>query len=356
LREWITQKPAPKQGKPWPQPLPTSSLPALFYNPGLAYRAPVRHCGAIEGTITLDQKTAETRRAPVSAWIMLLLTALFWAGNVVASRNAVGELSPMVLVTIRWGMVTLVMIPFAWKSILAEAALIRQHWIKIALMASFGFTGYQAFYFTAAQYTTGMHLAILQGVAPAFIFAGARIFYGTPIGFVRGIGLLLTMLGVVTVATHGEPLHILAMDLNVGDLSMIGAAVLYAGYTVALRNRPAISAFAFFTALSVFATIASLPLLAWEISDHAAQWPTLRGWIVIAYIVIFPSLLAQIFFIRGVAVIGPGRAGLFYNLVPVLGAIMATTMLGEPFAGYHAAGLALSLGGVALAEFFGVKK
>jgi drug/metabolite transporter (DMT)-like permease len=304
----------------------------------------------------VDQQLAETSRAPVSAWIMLLLTALFWAGNVVASRNAVGELSPMVLVTIRWGTVTLVMLTFAWKPLVTEWPLIRKNWVMISLMGIFGFTGYQALYFTAAQYTSGMHLAILQGVAPAFIFAGARIFYGTPIGLMRGIGLVMTMLGVAIVATHGEPLHLDGMDLNVGDIAMLGASIFYAGYTVALRSRPAISAFAFFTALSIVSTIASLPLLAWEIADHAAQWPTMRGWVVIGYIVIFPSLLAQIFFIRGVAAIGPGRASLFYNLVPTLGAIMAVTLLGEPFALYHGVGLALSLGGVAIAEFFGVKK
>lgn len=304
----------------------------------------------------MDQKTAEMSRAPVSAWVMLLLTALFWAGNVVASRNAVGELSPMVLVTIRWGTVTLVMLTFAWKPLIQEWPMIRKHWLPIALMGVFGFTAYQALYFTAAQYTSGMHLAILQGVAPVFIFAGARIFYGTPIGLVRGIGLICTLLGVMTVATRGEPHHLLAMDLNIGDIAMLFAAIFYAGYTVALRSRPAISAFAFFTALSIFATIASLPLLVWEMADHAAQWPTMRGWVVIGYIVIFPSLLAQIFFIRGVAAIGPGRASLFYNLVPTLGAIMAVTLLGEPFALYHGVGLALSLGGVALAEFFGVKK
>ena len=304
----------------------------------------------------MDQKTAEMSRAPVSAWVMLMLTALFWAGNVVASRNAVGELSPMVLVTIRWGTVTLVMLTFAWKPLIQEWPMIRKHWLPIALMGVFGFTAYQALYFTAAQYTSGMHLAILQGVAPVFIFAGARIFYGTPIGLIRGIGLICTLLGVMTVATRGEPHHLLAMDLNIGDIAMLFAAIFYAGYTVALRSRPAISAFAFFTALSIFATIASLPLLVWEMADHAAQWPTMRGWVVIGYIVIFPSLLAQIFFIRGVAAIGPGRASLFYNLVPTLGAIMAVTLLGEPFALYHGVGLALSLGGVALAEFFGVKK
>ena len=106
----------------------------------------------------------------------------------------------------------------------------------------------------------------------------------------------------------------------------------------------------------MFATLSSLPLLAVEMAQDAAQWPSPKGWIVVAYIVIFPSLLAQIFFIRGVAAIGPGRASLFYNLVPVLGAIMAVTLLGEPFAAYHAAALGLSMGGILIAETLGGRK
>ena len=298
----------------------------------------------------------DTSRLPYKAWILLVLTALFWAGNVVASRNGVGEISPMVLVTIRWGFVSLIMLALSWNQLVADWPALRSHWTLVALMATFGFTGYQALYFTAAQHTSGMHLAILQGVAPAFIFAGAWICYGTPIGLVRAIGLVLTMLGVATVATRGEPMRLSALDLNMGDAAMVVASLFYAGYTVALRKRPAVSALGFFTCLSIFATLSSLPLLAVEMAQGAAQWPSPKGWIVVAYIVIFPSLLAQIFFIRGVAAIGPGRASLFYNLVPVLGAIMAVTLLGEPFAAYHAAALGLSMGGILIAETLGGRK
>ena len=65
---------------------------------------------------------------------------------------------------------------------------------------------------------------------------------------------------------------------------------------------------------------------------------------------LFPSLLSQIFFMRGFELIGPGRAGLFVNLVPVFGAILGVAILGEPFRWYHAVGLALVLGGIWLAE------
>lgn len=290
------------------------------------------------------------------AWTILLLTALFWGGNVVASRSAVGEVSPMVMVAIRWGAVSLAMLAFCWRDCLREWPVLRANLLRLSLMGFFGFTLYQLLYFGAAHATSGVHLAILQGVAPAFIFAGAWVFYGTPIGFIRGFGLALTMLAVVVVATHGEPQHIIGMDFNIGDLAMLVASISYAGYTVALRRRPQVSALVFFTALSTVAALTALPLAIGEAFLGQAQWPTPSGWLSMSYIIIFPSLLAQIFFIRGVAMIGPGRASLFYNLVPVLGAIMAVTLLGEPFAPYHAAGLALALGGVLVAEVFGGRK
>ncbi|MDB5649229.1 MAG: EamA family transporter [Hyphomicrobiales bacterium] len=297
--------------------------------------------------------TATTQR---TAWILLLLTCLFWSGNVVASRSAVGELSPMALVTIRWGLVSVVMLAVAWRSFLRDLPVLLAHWLPVTLMGLCGFTAYQALYFGAAHATTGVNLAILQGVAPVFVFAGARIFYKTPIGLVRGTGLLLTLLGIAVVATRGHVLSLASIELNGGDAAMLLASSLYAAYTVALRQRPPVSSLSFFTALSIVATLTSLPLFGWEVASGALQWPTTKGWVVLAYVVIFPSLLAQVFFIRGVEMIGPGRASLFYNLVPVIGAIMAVTLLGEPFALYHAAGLMLAIGGIALAEIWGRRK
>lgn len=303
----------------------------------------------------LPQPTLAYTSANRRAYPILLLTCLFWSGNVVASRLAVGELSPMALVTIRWGIVSLVMLALCWRDFLRDLPELMRHKLAVCLMGFCGFTLYQALYFAAAHATTGVHLAILQGVAPVFVFAGARIFYKTPVGFVRAFGLGMTMLGVVVVATNGDVLTLGGIKLNIGDLAMLLATSLYAAYTVALRKRPAVSAMAFFTAMSLVATVTSAPLLLIEIARDAVQWPTPKGWAVLMYVVIFPSLLAQVFFIRGVELIGPGRASLFYNLVPVGGAIMAVTLLGEPFASYHALGLLLALGGITIAERWGRK-
>jgi drug/metabolite transporter (DMT)-like permease len=79
-------------------------------------------------------------------------------------------------------------------------------------------------------------------------------------------------------------------------------------------------------------------------------WPSLDGWAVVAYVTVFPSVMAQLFFINGVGLIGPARAGVFINLVPVFAAILAVAILGEALRWYHVGGLAFVLSGIWLAE------
>jgi drug/metabolite transporter (DMT)-like permease len=93
-----------------------------------------------------------------------------------------------------------------------------------------------------------------------------------------------------------------------------------------------------------------LPLLAVEALIGRTQWPTLQGWAVLLFVGLGPSLVAQRCFMRGVELIGPGRAGLFVNLVPVFGAFLSVVILGEAFGIYHAIALALVLAGILLAE------
>ena len=138
-----------------------------------------------------------------------------------------------------------------------------------------------------------------------------------------------------------------------GDLWMILAGMFYAGYTVAIRNRPAVPGLVFFTAVACFACLVSLPLLGLEIASGHFFWPTRTGWLILAFVVVFPSLLSQIFFLRAVELIGPGRAGVFVNLVPVFAPILAVAIVGEQLAPYHALALALVLGGIFIAERLG---
>ena len=182
------------------------------------------------------------------------------------------------------------------------------------------------------------------------MLVGALLAFGTRIRPTQALGGAIALLGVAAIATKGDPRTLASLAFNIGDVWMIVACVFYAGYTLGLRDRPSVPGLVFFAAMASAAVLTSLPLIAWEIVTGAVQWPTPKGWLVLAYVSLGPSLLAQIFFMRGVELIGPGRAGLFANLVPVFGAVMAAGILGEAFASYHAVALALVLGGIWLAE------
>jgi drug/metabolite transporter (DMT)-like permease len=282
--------------------------------------------------------------------LLLTLTAIFWAGNAVAGRLAVGHVSPMMLVILRWTVVLAVLWPIYGGQVRAHWGEVRPRLVRITLMAFLGFTAFNVLFYWAAHTTSAINIGILQGSIPVAVLMGAFLMHGTRATLVQIAGVLITSVGVVVVATQGAPLSILEIGLNRGDLAMLAACVLYAFYTVALRDRPNMPGAAFFTLLALIAALTSVPPLVVETMVLGFALPTWQGWLVILYVAIFPSCLAQLFYLRGVDLIGPGRAGVFVNLVPVFAALLAVLLIAEPFAPFHAVALALVIGGIWLAQ------
>jgi len=284
------------------------------------------------------------------AYVLLTLTTLMWGGNAIAGRLAVGEVSPMMLTCLRWVIVVSVLLPLVGRQVLAAWPQIRERWLFTILMGAFGFTGFNALFYAAAHHTTAVNLTIIQGSIPVLVLLGTVLLFKARVIPLQVIGMIVTILGVILVSVKADFEILRTLALNIGDVWTLVACVFYAAYTLGLRHRPALPGLIFFAALAVVAFATSLPLLWIEIAQGDAQLPTLKGWLILLYVGLLPSLLSQVFFMRGVELIGPARAGLFVNLVPVFGALLAVVLLGEPFALYHALGLVLVLGGIWLAE------
>lgn len=300
--------------------------------------------------MTAGPDAAAQARANLRAYLLLSFTALCWGGNAVFGRMAVGEISPMALVTARWLGVAMLLALFARQHIRRDWPVLRPHLFAVAMLGILGFTSFNALFYVAAHFTTAVNIGILQGSIPMFILVGAFLAYRTRITGVQIAGVIVTMIGVAIVGSGGSLERLAALAINFGDILMLGACLLYSVYTVALRKRPAASALGLFAVMAFAAFVSSLPLVFAEISFGRFQWPTATGWIIVSLVTLFPSLVAQVFFIQGVALIGPGRAGIFVNLVPVFASILAVLLLGEPFEPYQAAALALVLGGIWLSE------
>jgi len=284
------------------------------------------------------------------AYLLLSFTALCWGFNAIFGRLAVGEISPMALVAARWIGVSLLIALFAHRQLRRDWPALRPHLILVASFGVLAFTSFNALFYVAAHYTTAVNIGILQGSVPMFILVGAFAAYRTRVTGLQVAGVVLTAIGVVIVGSGGSIERLAALAVNFGDVLMVIACLLYSGYTVALRKRPPVSALGLFAVMAFAAFAASLPLVFGEILLGQFQWPTPTGWVIVALVTLFPSLLAQISFIQGVMLIGPGRAGVFVNLVPVFASILAVVLLDEPFELFHAIALSLVLGGILLSE------
>jgi drug/metabolite transporter (DMT)-like permease len=297
--------------------------------------------------------TMQDQAAPEAdplAYLLLTLTALCWGANAIFGRLAVGEVSPMALTMLRWLLALALLAAVAQGQVRRDWPALRRHLPFLVVMGALGFTGFNAVYYIAAHYTTAVNLGIIQGSIPVFVLIGAFAAYRTAVTPLQIAGVVVTMLGVALVGTGGDLGRIAALAINRGDFLMVVACVLYAGYTVALQRRPPVAALSLFMALAGAALVASLPLVALEAASGVLQWPTATGWLIVVLTVVFPSFLAQMFFIRGVELIGPGRAGVFINLVPVFASILAVAVLSESFAVFQAIALGLVLGGIWLSE------
>ncbi|MFT4241906.1 MAG: DMT family transporter [Acidovorax sp.] len=304
----------------------------------------------------MPSSSASPARATPWAWLshrpalLLIVTTLIWGSNAVAARLAVGHVSPMVLTTARWSVACIALWFVARRALVADWPLLRPRWRYLSVMGVAGFTGFNALYYTAAHHTGAVNLTIIQGVVPVLVLLGGAVVLRLRVSALQALGVALTLAGVAVVASRGQWSVLRALDLNAGDVGVLLASLLYAGYTLGLRARPAVSPLVFFAAAAAVAALASLPLLAWEVAAGQCFWPTPQGWLIILYVGLLPSFVSQITFIRAVELIGPARAGVFYNLTPVFGPALAVLVLGEPLRLYHVAALAMVLGGIWVAE------
>lgn len=239
------------------------------------------------------------------------------------------------------------------RQVIKDAPILLASWKRLLGMGFAGFTGFSALFYLAAYKTTAVNITILQSSMPPLVLLGAWVFFKERVTGMRLIGMMMALTGIVVIASRGDIDTLTSLAFNIGDLAILLACVLYAAYTLSLRNRPAVPSLVFFFGMSVSALLSSLPLALGEIAVGYAYWPSWTGFGILLFVAFGPSLTAQLAYMRGVELIGPGRASLFPSLVPAFGALLAVMILDEPFAPYHALALMLGLGGIYLSEIKG---
>jgi len=284
------------------------------------------------------------------SYLLLFLATLFWAGNAIGGKLAVGHISPFFLTSLRWLIASIVVVPIAYKYLRNDWALIRGRLIFLFALGTIGFSLFNNLMYSALQTTTAMNATIIQAALPASIFLLNFVFYKMNATKYQLIGFPITVVGVVAIVYQGQWQVLSQLRFVVGDILMLLAITCYGLYSVMLNNKPKIHWLSLISVLSLSALLASTPFALVELFNGQLIVPDLLGWLVALYAALLSSVLAQVFWIRGIELIGSNAASLFINLVPVLGTVLAVILLGETPHWYHLLGLALIVGGILLAQ------
>tara|TARA_A100001037_G_C15076535_1_gene602020 strand:+ start:78 stop:1007 length:930 start_codon:yes stop_codon:yes gene_type:complete len=293
-----------------------------------------------------------TRRLPVlwsSPIVLLTFSTIFWGGNAVAGRFAVGHISPFLLTHLRWFILAVFLLVLFRKRLQEAKELFRAGWIGFVL-GGMALGGFNMFFYIAAHHTTAINLGILQGSIPIIVIAGSFFFFKDRIRSLQALGILIGLTGVLVLASGGQLERLVGVEFNIGDLYMLIGCGLFAGYTLGLRKSPDGDEIIGLLLFSITAQIVTVMGLAYEFKAGALFWPSMEGWLIVFFVTVFPSFLAHLFYMRSVQLIGVGICGLFLNLVPISASFLAVTLLSENFGVFHAVSLILVVLGLWLAQ------
>jgi drug/metabolite transporter (DMT)-like permease len=285
-----------------------------------------------------------------SAWTLLVLANLLWAGNIVLGRGMVGMVPPIALAYWRWTGAFLIAIGFAWPYLRRDWMVLLRHWRMMLLLSATGIATYNTMSYIGLTSTTALNVLLLQSAGPLIIILWAFALFGDRPSLWQAAGVLLSLIGVAVIAAHGSLESLLHLSVNRGDVWILVAMLIYGVYAALFRVRPATHPMSFLVAAMGIGSMMILPFYLWEVAEGGRIEGGLPAWLALAYIAVFPSFVAYLFFNRGIELIGAARSGQSWHLMPVFGSILAVVFLGEQFHVYHAIGIALIAGGIVLAS------
>lgn len=283
-----------------------------------------------------------------NAYLLLTLTALFWAGNFVLGRGVHGHVPPVALAWSRWALASLIVLPFAVPHLRRDWQAIWERPFLMIVLAITGVSSFNTITYIALNYTSAISGAIIYAMGPALIAFTSFLVFAERLSWLQILGVALSLVGVVVIVMQGDLSALMEFRFGYGELMFLGGTLIWAIYTVYLRKAPAMHWLSFLATTFIIGLISLTPLFAAEhFSGWQMQFDTTTV-LAILYVAIFPSAIAYAFYNRGVELIGANRAGVFLYVVPVFSTLLAIGLLGERLELHHVIGFALVFAGVLL--------
>ncbi|MBA2667777.1 MAG: DMT family transporter [Trueperaceae bacterium] len=284
-------------------------------------------------------------------YAMLVLATVFWAGNFVVARALRDVLPPVSLNVWRWLVALAILLPWAGPELLRHRALVLRHAALVLALGATGVAAFHTFVYLALASTTVTSAVLIASTVPVVIPVLSWLLYRDRITRRQALGIALSFVGALTVVMRGDPGALASLRLDAGALWMVAAVPAWSLYTVLLKVVPkAFPPRTLLLSTTIAGLLLLLPLYAWRVAAGEVLPVRLDTAAAVLYVGAFASVLAFLFWNRGVATIGPNRAGLFIHLMPLFGALLAFLFLSETLAPYHLVGAVLVVSGVMVAR------
>jgi drug/metabolite transporter (DMT)-like permease len=304
----------------------------------------------MDGSDQLRAIGAPMARRRVTPYLLLALTSLFWAGNWIVGRALREAMPPVALNTGRWAGACLILAPFVLPRLKGRWGSVRRHWRILALLGGLGAALFQCLVYLGLEETNAVNAVLMNSSVPLFIILCSWALEGETPTARQLAGLAVSTFGILVIMSRGAPQHLLAFDINRGDLIILAAMPAWGIYSVALKRRPKdLAGIELVFVLALFGLLCLMPFLALELAFVRLPVLSLASAGGILYVALFASVLGYVCWNAGVAAIGANRAGFTIHLLPAFGTVLAILLLGEEAHPFHLVGIATILAGVALA-------
>ena len=287
-----------------------------------------------------------------TAYILLILTTIFWSGNFIVGKAAsLYEIPPFSLNFFRWLFAGLILLPFTIKELINKKNYILNNIGFFIILGITSITIFNSIVYYSLYYTQVISGVLMISTIPVWIIFISSILKIEKTNIFQIVGVALSLTGVIFIITKADMELVKNLDFNKGDLTMVIAMFSWALYSALLKKKKyEISQISLLEIVIITGLIFLIPIYFIEMSmGHLVQLSK-PFYLTLTYVVLFPGLASFFFWIKGISIIGANRAGAFLHLMPIMGAIMAMIIFDEKFMFYHFLGAIFIVAGITLSN------
>ena len=286
------------------------------------------------------------------AYLLLILTTLFWSGNFIVGKAAgIYQIPPFSLNFYRWLFAFLILLPFTFKEILSHKKYILDNISFFIILGITSITIFNSIVYYSLYYTQVISGVLMISTIPIMIVFFCWVFKIEKTNFYQILGVFFSLMGVVVIVTNANINKLLNLNFNKGDLWMVVAMFSWAMYSALLRKKKfKLSQISLLQTIISAGLILLLPAYLIEMALGYKVDIHLPFILTLTYVVLFPGLASFFFWIKGISIIGSNRSGIFLHLMPIFSTIMAMFIFKEKFMIFHLIGAISIITGIILSS------